>query len=61
MDPVFAFVEEHESEFAMVGIGLAAVVLAIIAFKMGLIVGGLAALGQAISFILQNASRLVFG
>lgn len=61
LDPVFAFVEEHESEFAMVGIGLAAVVLAIIAFKMGLIVGGLAALGQAISFILQNASRLVFG
>lgn len=61
LEPVLVFVKEHESELAMVGVGLAAVVLAVIAFKMGLIAGGLAALGQVIAFILQNASRLVFG
>ena len=60
-EPVFAFVEEHQKEFAMVGVALIGVVLIAIAVKVGLISGGIAALAEIIALLLQNASKLVFG
>lgn len=60
-EPVFAFVEEHQKEFAMVGVALIGIVLLVIAVKVGLISGGIAALAEIIALLLQNASKLVFG
>jgi len=59
LEPVFLFIEEHQQE-VKVAVVLFAVVLGFVAWKAGLIAGGIAVLKRIITFILQKVSLLIF-
>jgi len=59
LEPVFLFIEEHQQE-VKVAVVLFAVVLGFVAWKAGVIAGGVAVLKRIITFILQKVSLLIF-
>lgn len=60
LEPVLAFVEEHQMETEKVILVLSGAVAVAIAFKMGLVAGGFSALASAFIGIVQNVTKIVF-